>query len=464
MRVKARGRRGARAQEDGTPWLAQLRQLVPAPLRLCVLAPVLACARMEPPPGGPPDAVPPQLVATVPDSMAQLPGYHGDVEFRFDEVISEGSTANTGTGTGDLEKLILLSPTTRVPDVNWRRSRITVRPAEGWKPDRVYRVELLPGVTDLRRNRSDEGKVVTFSTGGPPPSTTLQGIVVDWTSARPAAAALVVALLLPDSLPYRALADSSGHFTLGPLPAGDYVVSGVLDQNSNHVADLREAFDSVRLARGRTNAGELWAFVHDTTPPRIRTVTVQDSVSATIELSQPTDPRTHLAPSAAIVALLPDSSRVPVVSLLPKSLDDSLHAAAAAKADTLRPDSLRADTLQADTTLAPRRGVGVRGRAAEQNQPLTTRPPLADRLVVRVGRPWTPGAHYAITLRGLRNVTGVAADATGTLVVPERQAPDSTAAADSLHGRPDSLKSKAKPKPTPTSPPKSRKPAAPTSP
>src|SRR6185295_4846337 len=95
-------------------------------------------------------------------------GFHGDVEFRFDEVISEGSTASTGTGTGDLEKLILLSPTTRVPDVNWRRSRITVRPAEGWRADRVYRVELLPGVTDLRRNRSEEGKVVTFSTGGPP--------------------------------------------------------------------------------------------------------------------------------------------------------------------------------------------------------------------------------------------------------------------------------------------------------
>ena len=189
---------------------------------------LLSCARLEPPPGGPPDAEPPQLFATVPDSMAQLPRFHGDVEFRFDEVISEGSTASTGTGTGDLEKLILLSPTTRVPDVNWRRSRITVRPAEGWRADRVYRVELLPGVTDLQRNRSEEGKAVTFSTGGPPPSTTLQGIVVDWTSARPAPEALVVALLLPDSLPYRALADSSGHFSFGPLPAGDYVVSGVL--------------------------------------------------------------------------------------------------------------------------------------------------------------------------------------------------------------------------------------------
>lgn len=420
---------------------------------------------MEPPPGGPPDAEPPQLIGTVPDSLAQLPGYHGDVEFRFDEVISEGSTPNTGTGTGDLEKLIILSPTTRVPDVNWRRSRITVRPNEGWRDNRVYRVELLPGVTDLRRNRSEQGKVVTFTTGGPPPSTTLQGTIVDWTSARPASEALVVALLMPDSLPYRALADSSGHFTLGPLPAGDYVVSGVLDQNSNHQADAREAFDSVRLARGRTDAGELWAFVHDTTPPRIRTVTVGDSVSATIELSQPTDPRTRLAAGAAIVALLPDSTRVPVVSLLPKAVDDSLHAAAA-RPDTLRPDSLQADTLQADTAAAPGPGQRLRGRAAVQNQPLTSRPPLADHLVVRVGRPWTPGAKYAITLRGLRNVTGVAADAVGTLVVPERQAVDS-AAADSLRAHPDSLgppRGKSKGKYPPGATPKPRTPAAPSSP
>src|SRR5215213_7695363 len=45
---------------------------------------VAACARIEPPPGGPPDAVAPRLIATRPDSFAQLPGFKGDVEFRFD--------------------------------------------------------------------------------------------------------------------------------------------------------------------------------------------------------------------------------------------------------------------------------------------------------------------------------------------------------------------------------------------
>ena len=66
-----------------------------------------ACARIEPPPGGPPDVDPPQLVATIPDSMARVPGFRGSVEFRFDEVVSEGGTPSTGTGTGDLEVLIL---------------------------------------------------------------------------------------------------------------------------------------------------------------------------------------------------------------------------------------------------------------------------------------------------------------------------------------------------------------------
>ena len=90
-----------------------------------------------------------------------------------------------------------------------------------------------------------------------------------------------------------------------------------------------------------------------------------------------------------------------------------------------------------------------------------------ERLVVRVGRPWTPGAKYAVTLRGLRNVTGVTGEAVGTLVVPERQAADSTkAAGDSLRGRPGSQKPKGKPGQhgAPKSPPKLQKPPAPSSP
>ena len=398
---------------------------------------VVSCARIEPPPGGPPDTSPPQLLSTRPDSFGRIPGFEGSVEFRFDEVISEGSTPSEGTGTGDLEKLVILSPSTRVPEVSWRRDRIEVRPSEGWRPDRVYRVELRPGITDLRRNRSDTGAVLTFTTGAPLPSTTIAGTVVDWTTSRPAPAALVEAILLPDSLPYRGVTDSSGHIRLGPLPAGEYLVRGVLDENQNLRLDPREAFDSVRLARGKPSAGELWAFVHDTTPPRIRTITVADSVSATIELTQSLDPRQRLSPAAATVRLLPDSTPVRVASTLPKPVDDSLHRREGAGRDSAARDTTARDTTARDTTPARRRGV----RAPAARPPLTTRPPLTDRLILRVQRPWKPDGRYAVEIRGVRNVTGASGDVAGVLTVPAAPSPDSLRrAADSLKRAPDSLK------------------------
>ncbi|HUR95246.1 MAG TPA: Ig-like domain-containing protein [Gemmatimonadales bacterium] len=396
----------------------------------------MSCARIEPPPGGPPDVAPPQLIATRPDSFAQIAGFKGNVEFQFDEVISEGGSPNQGTGSGDLEKLVIFSPSVAVPDVSWRRSTIAVRPSDGWEPNRVYRVELLPGATDLRRNRSTRGTVLTFTTGAPLPSTTIDGTIVDWTTGRPAPAALVEAILMPDSLPYRALADSSGHISFGPLPAGEYIVRGVLDENRNFRADGREAYDSVRLAAGKTAAGELWAFVHDTTPIRIRNVAVGDSASATLDLTQSLDPRQRLAVGQATVRLLPDSSAVPVTSLLPKPVDDSLHrpaphdtAAGRARSDTAGADSTRTDSARAgrpgivELEEQPT-GIAARGRA--ELKPLTSRPPLSDKLVVRVSRPWAPGAKYEIEIRAVRNVSGVPGDAKGALTVPKPAALDST--------------------------------------
>jgi hypothetical protein len=368
------------------------------------------------------------LIAIRPDSFANLRDFRGDAEFDFDEVISEGGTPNRGEGTGGLEKLILLSPTPNVPEVRWRRSRITVRPKEGWQPNRVYRVQLLPGVTDLRNNRSEQTSVLTFMTGAPRPQTTLKGVVVDWSTSRPATGALVVAALLPDSLAYRGAADSSGHFSLGPLPAGDYVVTGVLDQNQNQKADPREAFASTRVQRGRADVGEIWAFVHDTNPPRIQTIAVNDSVSATVTFSQKLDPRQRLTARDVRLRLLPDSVPTAVASILPKPVDDSLNRGGAV------PDTTRRDTLKAPDTLGlrPNPEPGVRARNAPPAAALTSRPPLFDNLVLRVPRPWRPGNRLVLEVRGVRNITGVAGNPVGVVAVPEKPKPvgkDTTRAA-----------------------------------
>jgi L-seryl-tRNA(Ser) seleniumtransferase len=281
-----------------------------------MLTAAVACANIQPPPGGPPDTRPPELVGVFPDSAQVGPGFNRDAEFRFSEVVSEGSSASQGAGTGGLERLVLLSPTDRPPKVGWHRSRITVRPAEGWKPNRVYRIELLPGIADVRRNVSKAARVVTFSTGAPLPTDTVRGTVIDWKAGRPAAGALVEAVLQPDSLPYRTIADSSGRFTLGPIPKGEYLVFGTLDQNRNLRRDPREAFDTVRIAPDSNNAVEIYAFVHDTLPPRIQSIDPVDSVTARITFAQPLDPFQKLDPAQARVVRLPDSTEVPVVALL----------------------------------------------------------------------------------------------------------------------------------------------------
>lgn len=443
MRVKrdggAAGQRGGprRHSGRGLSWCA-LAALLP----ICPAA-LLACARMEPPPGGPPDAAPPRLIAVRPDSFATLSRFKGEAEFRFDEVISEGGSPNRGEGTGGLEKLVILSPSKRVPDVSWRRNRITVRPREGWRPNRVYRVELLPGVTDLRNNRSDNGAVVTFTTGAPRPQTTLQGQVVDWSTSRPAPRALVIASLLPDSLPYRTVADSNGRFSLGPLPKGDYLVTGVLDQNTDQRQDGREAYGTARLSPGKTDVGELWTFVHDTVPPRIQTVTVDDSVKATVAFSQNLEPRQRLTPRDVTLRLLPDSTPVAVASILPKPVDDSLHGTQPGVEDsTVARDSTR----RTDTSRVGRITPGGRGRAAT-NEPKTSRPPLFDRLVLRVAQPWARGARLVLEVRGVRNVTGVAGKAVGVVAVPEKA--KEVPRADSLKARQpgDSVRAPRTPKP-----------------
>jgi Bacterial Ig-like domain len=403
---------------------------------------ILACARMGPPAGGPEDKVPPKLVATVPESLGVYPGWKHDAEFRFDEVISEGGSPNQGLGTGDLEKLILLSPTKGIPVVSWKRNRITVHPREGWQPNRVYRLQLLPGLMDLRRNKTDTSTVLTFSTGGPIPSDTLSGLVIDWVQGRVARDALVELLIQPDSLVYRTLTDSGGRFRIGPMPHGQWTVFGALDQNKNLRRDRRESYDSAVVAAGTLSVPVLWPIPRDTVGPRILSVTPNDSVSATVAFSQPLDPTQPLDSVGVRLMTQKDSIAVGIRSLLPKPLDDSLQKLASLRADSLRQaaDTNKPDTL-AERPQPPRRpgGQPVRESArvdAVADSIIKTRPLLFDRLVLRVDSAFTPDGHYQLEIHGLRSAAGVAGDSKAALIIPKARPP---AAVDSIPRSEDSL-------------------------
>lgn len=446
---------------------------------LCALS-ALACARIEPPPGGPPDTKPPVLVSITPESLSVNPGFDGDVNFIFSEVVSEGGSPSQGFGTGDLERLVLLSPTNKVPVVQWHRTRISVRPREGWQPNRVYRVQLLPGITDIRNNKGVKGAVLTFTTGAPVPDYTLRGSAYDWAQNQALRGGLLQAVLEPDSLVYKGLTDSSGTYTFGPLPRGTYLVYAGIDANRNGKLDPREAFDSVRVEPDSGKVPELFAFVHDTTPPRLTPPTVQDSVTLNLTFTQKLDPYMSYDSTAVTVLHLPDSVPVPVLKVMTPAQFDSLQrlareaampvdtlnrpkadTAKAAKPDTTargKSDSLARRKAKADSTRkaprpvpkadslrkapadsgapAPAKPVmpgapgampvpgqpgamgGPAGRPAAQ--PKLSRPPLGDKLVVRLGTPVTPDTKYLVQTHDIKNVSGVSGSAAAGFEVPKR--------------------------------------------
>ncbi len=392
----------------------------------------MACARIEPPPGGPPDNAPPALIAVRPESMAVYPRFDGAVEFHFDEVISEGGQASMGLGTSDLERLIILSPTTRIPKVSWKRNVIAVEPREGWQPNRVYRVELLPGVTDLRRNQLDTGTVITFSTGAPLPAAHLSGTVIDWAGGRPAALALIEALLLPDSLSYRALADSGGRFDLGPIPAGRYLLYGAVDQNRNRRRDGREAVDSLLAGTDSAAPAVLWAAVRDTVGPRLTNVATTDSGTIDLTFSQPVDPYQRFVSAAArVITATADSTPLPVISLLAKAIDDSLRQLIRSQADSAAPDSARARLDSARSAAAERLKPPPGGRDSVARALLRLRPPLSDHLVLRIAAHLQPGGKYVVQVFGIRNLNGAAADSRQLLNIPEPPPPAASTPPDS---------------------------------
>jgi len=367
------------------------------------------------------------------------PDLRGDAVVQFDEVIDEMPSRGGAPGTiSGLAQKVILSPVGSDVKVSWHRSSIHVSPREGWQRGRVYHLQLFPGIVDLRRNATKTGTTLVFTTGPAVPATTLAGTVLLWVDQRTLPQAVIRAAPLPDTVAYVTLADSAGNFRLAAVPPGRYRVWAIQDENNNRRQDRREAFDTVTVTVDSTANALLWAFVHDTVGPRVRTVEPIDSVNFRVAFSAPLDPRRPLDTAKVRVLALPDSTVVALRTLYTPPVFDSIQARARAVADSLK--RLRDTTARKDTTSRPgarppaaQRAPAV-GRApgapsgtdtaapkldtARVRKLLSERPVPYDRVVVQTAQPLAPGGKYLVRVRGARNLSGVAADGQGVLVVP----------------------------------------------
>ena len=403
-------------------------------------AALLACASVGNPPGGPEDTAPPTIVSIKPESGAVVPTFKGDIVIQFDETLDEQPGGGRGGGGGEVTGLaqqVLLSPVAGPVKVSWHRSHITVKPKEGWK-QRVYRLEVLPGFYDLRRNRFDSSATVLFSRGPAIGHARIGGIALNWVEQTVLQRALIEAVPLPDTVGYLTMADSGGQFNLENLQPGRYIVYATADANGDRRRSLREAYDSVEVTLDSTANAALYSFPHDTVPPRPRTATFVDSVTARVEFSQPLDPTASFDTTNVRVLELPDSTRVAVARILTQRQFDSLQSAARQKADSER---AAADTTKPPPAAQPpppsRRPpppaqpapeARVRVDTTLVRQLLARRPIPSDKIVITLVNAMKPEARYVVVVQGATNLIGKKGEGNVGFTVPKPTPPDTTGA------------------------------------
>jgi len=390
---------------------------------------------MGDPPGGPPDVAPPSIVTVRPESGAVAPDWKDDAVIQFDEVIDEMAGSSGGGGIAGIGRQIVLSPVQGDVRVSWGRTRITVKPKEGWKAGRVYHLELLPGIVDLRRNTLKTGRLIIFSTGPAIGHASLTGTALQWVEQRTLVGALIEAVPGSDSVGYLTVSDSAGHFHIDALSAGTYTVYATADQNNNRRRDRREAYDSAVVTVDSTASVALFTFVHDTTGPRLRLATALDSVTVRLEFSQPLAPGTPLDSARVRVLQLPDSTPVTIGEIFTPRQYDSVTAA---ERKAARPDSAARGDSAAPAAGAPlaaaQRAPAARGAppaaaaqdtaaaradTAEVRRLLAARPVPFDKAVLRFPRALAPETRYFIRVRGAVNLNGATGDGQVTVVTPK---------------------------------------------
>ncbi len=383
---------------------------------IAAVALLAACASPGFPPGGPELTTPPELVAVTPDSGALRTAPRA-VVFRFDRVLSERPH-----GVTDLTGVVLISPTDGLPRVSWQRQAISVRPRRDWRPNTVYTVTLLPGLSDLRGNAVAERITTVFATGTEIPDTRVDGILFDWVAGRPAPRSSIEALRLSDSTLFVARADSTGRFEMRHLTPGSYRVRGYIDLNNNRTLDEREPWDTTMVVLQDSASVELLTFVHDTVPPAVQQITATDSVTLQVTFSLPINPRQQL--SVNMFELIgPDSVPVPADTVLRQA---EWTAALRAAGDTLPPEPPAApEPARPGAIPTP-----VRRPAPVPSAPLEepSRPPPATILVLTLRRPLEGGTPYRLRVSGVEGILGATAPSERSFTPPRAQETPATPA------------------------------------
>ncbi len=398
------------------PTRSALARPTPAPA-LAVAAIVLACASQGMPPGGPPDTTAPVLLKITPES-GSVGATPRAAEFTFDEVVSERPR-----GAPDLRSIVVISPGSGKPEVDWARNRIVVRPRGGWRQNTAYAVTILPGLTDLRTNATTTAFRTVFATGNAIPDGAMRGAAFDWMAGKPAPRARIDATIPPDTiLTYSIAADSLGWFALGTLPPARYLVRAWIDANNNGTRDPREPWDTATVTVVDSARHDFYMIPRDTLGAHIAEAAFGDSTTIRLKFDHGLRGAPPLVPSQVTVRRYRDSSAIAVGSVATAAAFDSAQALAkAAREDS----ALRTDTTAKGRQALARRDSlrivaqrdslaraqidslrAMRDTAKKAPAPVLRRPVPPTEFVIVLAEPVSAGEAVRLTARDVQAVVG----------------------------------------------------------
>jgi len=284
------------------------------------------------------------------------------------------------------------------------------------------------------RNQTREPIEFLFTTGTELSNTRTGGRVMDRETVRSVRDASILVLGL-DSIPYWAVSDTGGNFTVPSLPVGDYWAFAFRDQNRNMVLDREfEPHDSGHVSlpeSGSVVELEFWMTAPDTTAPLLGSAEATDSLHLRLDFDDLLEPDSLLSDAVVRVVLRESGEEWPVeefvvgglsvvsdttsvepadsaqVGLVREGLGVPPDTAEAARQDSVPPDT--AEAVRQDPVPSERLELGVRDSSdLERSRP--------QRFVtVRLGRALSGGT-YDVAARGILNLRLLAGGGDTTMV------------------------------------------------
>lgn len=134
-------------------------------LALALAAGLAACAKREPPPGGPPDIEPPFIVSTFPDSGAA----------RVPVTLEPSITFSEGMDPRSTEAAVSTVPFLDIARRRWKGRVLTLTLAESLGAGHTYMLTIANTARDRHGNPMRTGRTVVFTTGDSFPRGRIEG-------------------------------------------------------------------------------------------------------------------------------------------------------------------------------------------------------------------------------------------------------------------------------------------------